>query len=171
MPWSEAMTPVRMRRVAVIVPHTGLRDTLVRIAESGCVELDRVEEAVPGPAGRRLQRLQARSVTVPSAGATAPSASEAPCLAVSSPDLDALEKHHSLRLLAGEAQLEERARGAVVRGEVAAFAGWCPAAEVPRLARRLAAVGGALVPLPSPRGNDPPTLLRTATSASFTVIG
>ncbi|MEU6371285.1 hypothetical protein ABZ876_37835 [Streptomyces sp. NPDC046931] len=61
MPWSEAMTPVRMRRVAVIVPQAGLRDTLVRIAEAGCVEVDRVEESAPGAAGRRLQRDPTRS--------------------------------------------------------------------------------------------------------------
>ncbi|MFE9172164.1 V-type ATPase 116kDa subunit family protein [Streptomyces kebangsaanensis] len=168
MRWSEVMTPVRMRRVAVVVPHPALRDTLVRIAEAGCVELDRVEEAAPGAAAQRLQRLQAR----PEAPATAPAGTALPApgaasLALSAPDLDELEQHRDLGLLAGEAQLEERARGAVVRGEVAALAGWCPAAEVPRLARRLAAAGGALVPLRPPPGADPPTQLRPGPSASF----
>ncbi|MGW0205426.1 ATPase, partial [Streptomyces sp. NPDC003233] len=128
MPWSEAMTPVRMRRVAVVVPQTGLRDALVRIAEEGCVELDRAEEAAPGAAAVRLQRLRGQ-------GTTSESESAAPAvLAVTAPDLDMLDHRRQVALLAGEAQLEERAQGAVRQGEVAALAGWCPAAEVPRVA-------------------------------------
>ncbi|MFE2102290.1 V-type ATPase 116kDa subunit family protein, partial [Streptomyces sp. NPDC059468] len=54
--------------------------------------------------------------------------------------------------------------------EVAALAGWCPATEVPRVAERLAAAGGALMPLPFPRGTDPPTLLRPAGAISFSPL-
>lgn len=161
MPWSEAMTPVRMRRVAVIVPQAVLRDTLVRIAEAGCVELDRAEEAAPGAAAVRLQRLRGRVTTA------GPESAASAVLAAAAPDLDLLEERGNVELLAGEAQLEERAGGAVRHGEVAALAGWCPAAEVPRVAGRLAAAGGALVPLSSPRGADPPTLLRSGGPASF----
>ncbi|MFB8181939.1 V-type ATPase 116kDa subunit family protein [Streptomyces sp. NPDC055966] len=164
MPWSEAMTPVRMRRVAVIVPQEALRAALVRIAETGCVELDRVEEAVPGAAAVRLRRLRGRATT----GGAEPAASAA--LTATAPDLDLLEERRDVELLAGEAQLEERAEGAVRRGEVAALAGWCPAAEVPRVAGRLAAAGGALLPLPLPRGTDPPTLLRPGRSVSLTPL-
>ncbi|MFJ4553661.1 V-type ATPase 116kDa subunit family protein [Streptomyces sp. NPDC088817] len=164
MPWSEAVTPVRMRRVAVVVPQVALRDTLVRIAEAGCVELDRAETAAPGAAAVRLQRLRGR-------GPTAGPESAAPAvLAAAAPDLDLLEQHGSVALLAGEAQLEERSVGAVRRGEVVALAGWCPAAEVPGVAGRLAAAGGTLLPLPSPRGTDPPTLLRPGRTASFTPL-
>lgn len=164
MPWSEAVTPVRMRRVAVVVPQVALRETLVRIAEAGCVELDRAEEAAPGAATVRLQRLRGR-------GTTAGPESAAPAvLATAAPDLDLLEQRGSIALLAGEAQLEERAEGAVRRGEVAALAGWCPAAEVPRVAGRLTSAGGALLPLPSPRGTDPPTLLRPGRTVSFTPL-
>ncbi|WP_345134921.1 V-type ATPase 116kDa subunit family protein [Streptomyces mexicanus] len=161
-----------MRRVAVIVPNTALRSTLVRIAEAGCVELDRVEEAAPGAAAQRLQRLQAHQGTPATAPAGAASpAHTAASLAIRSPDLDKLEEHRDAALLAGEAQLEERAQGAVVRGEVAALAGWCPAAEMPRLARRLAAAGGALVPLRPPPGADPPTQLPSSgPSAAFTPL-
>ncbi|EST36499.1 V-type ATPase 116kDa subunit family protein, partial [Streptomyces roseochromogenus] len=42
--------------------------------------------------------------------------------------------------------------------------------EVPRVAGRLAAAGGALLPLPLPRGTDPPTLLRPGGSVSFTPL-
>ncbi|MET8946889.1 V-type ATPase 116kDa subunit family protein [Streptomyces sp. NPDC004542] len=164
MPWPEAMTPVRMRRVAVIVPEAALRDALVRIAEAGCVELDRAEEAAAGAAAVRLRRLRGRA---PTAGAED---TVSAVLAADLPDLDLLEARRSVGLLAGEAQLEERAEGAVRRGEVAALAGWCPAAEVPRVAGRLAAAGGALVPLPSPRGTDPPTLLRPGGPVSFTPL-
>ncbi|MGW1622496.1 V-type ATPase 116kDa subunit family protein [Streptomyces sp. NPDC002172] len=159
MPWREAMTPVRMCRVAVVVPRAALRDALVRIAEAGCVELDRVEETAPGPAALRLRRLAGRGGPQNVGGAAA--------LAVAAPDLDRLEDRRETGLLAGEAELEERAEGAVRQGEVSALAGWCPAAEVPRVAERLAAAGGALLPLPAPRGADPPTLLRTGGEVSF----
>ncbi|MGW3151836.1 V-type ATPase 116kDa subunit family protein [Streptomyces sp. NPDC001177] len=164
MPWPDALTPVRMHRVAVIVPEVGLRDALVRIAEAGCVELDRAEEAAPGAAAARLQRLRGRATT------TEPEGAVSAVLAADIPDLDLLEARRSVELLAGEVQLEERAGGAVRRGEVAALAGWCPAAEVPRVAGRLAAAGGALVPLPSPRGTDPPTLLRPGRPVSFSPL-
>lgn len=164
MPWSEAVTPVRMRRVAVIVPEVSLRATLVRIAEAGCVELDRAEEAAPGAAAVRLQRLRGGVTT------TGPGSTASAFLAAEAPDLDLLQERGDVELLAGEAQLEELMEGAVRRGEVAALAGWCPASEVPRVAGRLSAAGGALVPLPSPRGADPPTLLRSGGPASFTPL-
>ncbi|MFH8775819.1 V-type ATPase 116kDa subunit family protein [Streptomyces sp. NPDC017958] len=164
MPWPEAMTPVRMRRVAVIVPQMAVRDALVRIAEEGCVELDRAEEAAPGAAAVRLQRLRGRATTDGTEDVVSA------VLAADVPDLDLLEARRSVELLAGEAQLQERAEGAVRRGEVAALAGWCPVAEVPRVADRLAAAGGALVLLPSPRGTDPPTLLRPGRRVSFTPL-
>ncbi|OLZ63163.1 ATPase [Streptomyces sp. IMTB 2501] len=154
-----------MRRVAVVVPQAALRDALVRIAEAGCVELDRVEEAVPGPAGLRLRRVQGRG-----GEPAGPESSGTVLLAVTAPDLDQLEERRHIGLLAGEAQLEERAKGAVRRGEVAALAGWCPAAAMPSVAVRVTAAGGALVPLPSPRGTDPPTLLRPSGPVSFTPL-
>lgn len=51
------------------------------------------------------------------------------------------------------------------RGGSAALVGWCPADDVARLAARLGEVGGAVVPLPRPRGVDPPTLLRDTGTA------
>ncbi|MEU6973191.1 V-type ATPase 116kDa subunit family protein [Kitasatospora aureofaciens] len=147
MRWPEAMTPVRMQRVAIVAPSAALREALLLVAEAGCTEVDRVEDALPGPAGRRLRRLH-----------TAPAQPAA--LSDTPPDLDRLEREARLDLLAGEAQLEERATSAVHRGEAAALAGWCPAGQVARLAEALAAIGGGLVPLRAPRGVDPPTLLR-----------
>jgi V/A-type H+-transporting ATPase subunit I len=83
-----------------------------------------------------------------------------PLLLGTRPDLDALERSGRTDLLAGEAELEERSADAVPRGSVAALAGWAPAAELPTLAGRLAAVGAAVVPLARPRGAEPPTLLQ-----------
>lgn len=147
MPWAEAVTPMRMHRVAIVAPSAALREALLLVADAGCVEVERIEEAPPGPAGRLLQRLPAE------AGAPAVQAG-------ARPDPEALERDGRLGLLAGEAQIEQHSAAAVRRGEVAALAGWCPAEAVAALAGRLAAVGGALVPLRAPRGVDPPTLLR-----------
>ncbi|MDX3633417.1 MULTISPECIES: V-type ATPase 116kDa subunit family protein [Streptomyces] len=144
----EGAAPVRMRRVALLAPYEALRDTLVRIAEAGCVEIDRGEDGGPGtrgPAALRIQRLRADPADA--------------VLSACPPDLDALERDGRLDLLAGEAQLEGRLSSAVRRGHVAALAGWCPAAEVGALGRNIASVGGSLMPLRTPRGTDPPTLL------------
>ncbi|MEU3641715.1 V-type ATPase 116kDa subunit family protein, partial [Streptomyces albogriseolus] len=149
---AESVVPVRMRRVAVVAPEPALRETLVRIAEAGCVEIDLAVDGGSsvrrGPAASRLQRL--RAGPGPAVLSAAP------------PDLDALEREGRADLLAGEAQLEERLGGAVRHGAVAALAGWCPEAEMEATAARIAGAGGALVPLPTPRGVDPPTLLTGA---------
>jgi len=149
MPWREALQPVRMQRVALVAPRDCLRDLLVRVADAGIVEPDEttdVREATGGEAGRRLQRLSGQP--------TRP-----PALLPTTPDLDALEAAGRADLLAGEAQLEHYASAAVTRRSVAALAGWTTVADVVPLARRLAEVGGAVVPLARPRGVDPPTLL------------
>ncbi|KIQ66081.1 ATPase [Kitasatospora griseola] len=121
----------------------------MRLADVGCVEIDRVgptPESVRGSAARRLQRLR-----------TDPAAAS---LSATAPDLDALERDGAADLLAGEAQLEERVACAVRRGTVRALAGWCPADRVAEAAERLAGLGSVLLPVPAPRGVDPPTLLR-----------
>jgi V/A-type H+-transporting ATPase subunit I len=148
MPWHDGAQPVRMQRVAVVTPADGLRAALVRVAAAGTVELDPPPEAggTPGEAARRLARLHARAQT--------------PALSAQPPDLAALERDERADLLAGEAQLDEHATAAVRRGDVAALAGWTPAAELPELSERLGAVGAAAVPLPRPVGSEPPTLLR-----------
>ncbi|WP_225320919.1 V-type ATPase 116kDa subunit family protein [Streptomyces luteolifulvus] len=152
---AEAAVPVRMRRVAIVAPVDALRESLVRIAEAGCVEVDLVGDGGPdvrGPAATRLQRLRAESAH--------------PALSEAAPDLDALEREGRTELLAGEAQLEERLGSAVRHGAVAALAGWCPETMVGATAARIAGAGGALVPLRAPRGVDPPTLLTGADTAS-----
>ena len=149
MSWREALVPVRMDRVALVGHADSLRDLLVRVARSGTVQLDPVsgaEEVPAGEAARRLQRLGGP-------------AAAAPCLSPEPPDLDALERDGRVDLLEGEAQVEDHLSAAVHRGELAALAGWAPSAALPELDDELALIGCAVVPLPRPRGVDPPTLL------------
>lgn len=124
MPWREALSTVRMERVALVAPTSRLHDALLLVGDAGVVELDPIGEGAPTGAER----------------ATGP---------MSAADLR-------------QAAVAERSRGALVRDEVAALAGWAPADAVPVLAADLARVGGAVVPLPRPRGVDAPTLLRGA---------
>jgi V/A-type H+-transporting ATPase subunit I len=153
MPWREALQPVRMERVALVVPCADLRGLLVRVAAAGSVEPDRLAvtgEGAPGAAARWLQQL-------------APDRTMAPALAPDPVDLEALARDGRADLLAGEVEREEYVASAVVRGEVAALAGWMTTRDLPELRERLAELGGAVQPLRRPRGVDPPTLLRSDT--------
>jgi V/A-type H+/Na+-transporting ATPase subunit I len=150
MPWPDALEPVRMERVALVAPREALREVLVAVADAGTVEIDIITpqaDGEPGEAAHRLQRVHTDGPL-------------RPCLALDRPDLAALERDGRADLLAGEAELEGYAQDTLLRGSASALTGWAPSAEVPRVADRLAASGGAIVPLPRPRGTDPPTLLR-----------
>ncbi len=152
MPSSERLRPVAMQRVAIMAPDPDLRPVLVALADAGTVELDHDPPAGEGAAtdaSRRLQRL--------AGGGTATAVR--PALLAVEPDLDALEADGRIDLVAGESQLQERAAAAVRRGTVAGLTGWMPRPAVADLATRLAPLGGAVVPLPRPRGVQPPTLL------------
>lgn len=149
MPLREAVQPVAMSRIALVAPRGQFRAALVEVADAGVVELEPMTSPADAPVGEAARRLQRAG-----AGAVRPAVLR------TAPDLDALEHSGRVDLLAGEAQLEERTAEAVVRGEVAALAGWTPDEAVPALAARLAPLGAAVVPLPRPRGAEPPTLLR-----------
>lgn len=58
-----------------------------------------------------------------------------------------------------DAELKRRMAQAVTRGPVGALAGWVPTPALLQLTDRLAPMGAAAVPLPPPRGIQPPTLL------------
>jgi len=150
MRWPDLPAPVRMRRVALVAPSPALRDMLVRVAASGTVEIEQAgrRQVGPGAAARRLQR------------SGQPAA--APVLSPAAPDLAELDRAGRYDLLAGEAQLEARAGAAVHGSGSAALAGWMPAGRLPALAAALAEIGGAVVPLPRPRGVQAPTLLTGA---------
>ena len=152
MGWREASAPVRMQRVALVCPRAVLRDMLVRVADGGVVEIDRTTTSgsSAGGAGSEAARrlLSARP-------------SPDPRLSAATPDLGDLQRDGRDDLLAGEAELESYADDAVVRDEVAALAGWVPTTELPQLTSRLADVGVGVVPIPSPCGVDPPTMLHS----------
>jgi V/A-type H+-transporting ATPase subunit I len=157
MGWRDVAAPLRMQRVALVAPQASLRDMLVRVADAGTVEVD-----LANPAAEPIR------VTPGAAG----DASAAPRLCQTPADLDGLERAGRGDLVAGETELRTVAAGAVVRGYVAALAGWMPVADVAALTDGLADVGASVVPIPAPRGVDPPTLLRRGTSLrkSFTPL-
>jgi V/A-type H+/Na+-transporting ATPase subunit I len=157
MSWLDAAVPVRMKRIALVAADAALRDVLVRVADTGAVEIGPASgaaealqpaESGTGPGGEAARRLQHAGHPV-----------TAPGLSASRPDLDALEQAGRYDLLAGEAQLEACAAGAVRRSGVSALAGWIPAGRLAAVAAGVAEVGGAVVPLPYPRGVQPPTLV------------
>ena len=148
MPWPEALAPVRMERIALLAPIDLLRDVLVRVAQVGVVQFDDIgprDDVAVSEAAQRLQRLGSTETL--------------PVLSVLAPDLDALERDGRADLLAGEAQLQERAAAAVERDGVAALTGWCPGSQLDGLAGGLGSTAAAVVALPRPPGVDPPTLL------------
>ena len=149
--WPDLPAPVRMKRVALVAADDALRDVLVRVADAAAVEIGPAagEKAAAGPADGEAARRLRRS------GHPAPGTA----LSASRPDLDALERAGRYDLLAGESQLEAYAADADRGSGACALAGWIPADRVDDMAARLAGVGGAVVPLPLPRGAEPPTLL------------
>ena len=143
--------PARMTRVALVAADDSLRDVLVRVAGAAAVEIGPAAGG-PGPAlglaGEAASRLRRSGHPSPAAA-----------LSAARPDLDTLERAGRYDLLAGEAQLEAHAADAVRRSGAGALTGWIPADQMTALAASLAEVGGAVVPVPSPRGVEPPTLL------------
>jgi V/A-type H+/Na+-transporting ATPase subunit I len=136
--------PTAMSRVAIVAPTSSLRDALVRVADAGTVELERISPAAdvaPSEASQRLLHLKP----------------DVPRLAPGEPDLTALERAGRADLLAGEAEVASYVSDAVVRGEVGAVLGWTPSSELPQLSKRLADVGASVARLPLPRGALPPT--------------
>ena len=163
MSWFDAAAPARMKRVALVAADESLRDVLVRIADAAAVEIGLAggetgtgapaaaqpgTSGEPGTAGEAARRLQhaARPVT-------------GTLLSASPLDLDAAERAGRYDLLAGEAQLEAYAAGAVRRSGASALAGWIPSGRLDAVAASVAAAGGAVVPLPYPPGVQPPTLV------------
>jgi V/A-type H+/Na+-transporting ATPase subunit I len=147
MPWLEAAAPVRMERVALVAPAISLRDVLVQVADTGTVEIDQMtrDADFAGPSARVLRAAGRQH--------------QAPALSAAAPDPGELGRAGRYDLLAGEAQLEAYAAAAVQRSGTAGLAGWVPADRLPVVAARIEPMGGALVPLPHPRGVQAPTLL------------
>ncbi|MEI8406603.1 MULTISPECIES: V-type ATPase 116kDa subunit family protein [unclassified Kribbella] len=120
MSWRDAVRPVRMQRIALLVPAEHTRELLSTLSSSGVVELDPVQTDV-----------------------------ELAVVADRQPDWSAREL-----------ELRRRTAQAVHHGPVTALLGWTPAAALTDLTEALAPVDAAAVPLPTPPGIQPPTLLR-----------
>ncbi|MGW5382491.1 V-type ATPase 116kDa subunit family protein [Nocardia sp. NPDC003963] len=135
MSWSDSVLPVRMQRIALVAPADGLRDLLVRVAATGKVDVDHGENSVD------------HHETVVA-------------LAAREPDPAALVQTGRADLAAGENQLRLRRDAAVHRRAVVAVSGWCPKRDMAGVSASIESVPAALVPLSSPPGVDPPTLLR-----------
>ncbi|MFC7483328.1 hypothetical protein ACFQX7_29575 [Luedemannella flava] len=58
MRWREAFAAVPMTRVAVVAPAELLRTALVRVADAGCLDIDRLVPAADQPAASAAQALQ-----------------------------------------------------------------------------------------------------------------
>jgi len=137
----------RMCRAAVLVPDDRIRDGLVEVAAAGCVDFDEMPSTPEDRISEALRRLPAIPADHPAA------------LSRTAVDPEALERAGRRDLLEGELQLHRVAAGAVHHAGVAAFLGWMPAAQRSALAKRLEALGGAVVRLPRPRWVEPPTHL------------
>lgn len=160
MPWRDVFEPVPMSRVSIVAPTDRLRAVLVAVADAGIVELEQVADEERGPAISALERVRQPRATTPG-GETAETAR----VDVEPPDLATLERAGRFSELVGEAELERAGATARRRGDLAALAGWTPTASVHALADRLAPLGGAVVPLPVPRGSVPPTLVEARGTA------
>jgi V/A-type H+-transporting ATPase subunit I len=83
----------------------------------------------------------------------------APLISPEAPDLTELERAGRYDLLAGEAELRNRAAAALRRSDAAGLAGWVPVSRLPGITAALAEAGGAVVPLSRPAWSQAPTLL------------
>jgi V/A-type H+-transporting ATPase subunit I len=141
-----------MSRVAVIAPARRARDALVELARAGVVEL---AGTLPAPEGEALEALRRL-------GAVEGELRAEPVVLDLRPDVEALERLDRRDLLAGEAELQRRARLAVPHGGFTAWVGWAPTAALEELGEALQPAGSAVVELARPAWVEPPTLLRTA---------
>ncbi|GAA1804955.1 hypothetical protein GCM10009682_28400 [Luedemannella flava] len=149
MRWREAFAAVPMTRVAVVAPAELLRTALVRVADAGCLDIDRLVPAADQPAASAAQALQRLAL---------PDSPEARLLETP-PDIATLVEERRADLLAGETQLADLSAQVVDRDGVAALLGWAPTATLPTLAARLRPAGATVVTLPAPRGVLPPTVV------------
>ena len=132
--------PARMSRVAIVAPRSRLRATLRGAGR-------RRRRRAGGAAARR--RTASRSRRCGGSSAPAPEPSPAPPrITAEAPDVAALERAGRRDLLAGEvaARAPRRGRASSAAASPRSWPG-CRAGELPALAERLAAVGGAVVEL------------------------
>jgi V/A-type H+-transporting ATPase subunit I len=136
-----------MQRVALVAASSALRDVLAQIADASVMQID-YDSRKRGLASSASNANRGRT-----SQATLPMISAVP------PDLRKLERAGRYDLLAGEAELQDRAAAALRRSGAAALVGWIPVSRVPEITAALADAGGAVVPLARPAWSPAPTLL------------
>lgn len=157
----EFPAPARMCRVAIAALSARLRPVLVELAREGAVELAGVLPPPEGAARDALRRVEGGAAD--GHGVATVSATE--------PDLGALEERRDRDLLAGEVELDRCRRAAITQGDVSVLVGWTPEQRLDQLRTTLSEAGAALVDLPRPRSEIPPTLLRsTKVAAPFRIL-
>jgi len=157
----ELPAPLRMCRVAIAARSDALRGTLVRLAGAGAVELAGDVPPPEGPASDALRRVDAAQ----------PGRGHDVTLSPTEPDLRALEAQQARDLLAGEVELDRRKRMAISHGDVSVWVGWTPEHRLGSVREDLGAVGAAVVDLPPPKGEIPPTeLSATKLGAPFRIL-
>jgi V/A-type H+-transporting ATPase subunit I len=139
-----------MSRIAIVAPRSRGRDALVELARRGTVELVGNLPPPEGEEAEALRRISRRRAPVEGAE---------PTLLSHRPDVAALERADGQGLLAGEVELQRRARLSVDHGSFSAWLGWTPTGEIEELNDALAALDAAVVELPAPAWVEPPTLL------------
>lgn len=159
MELTERALPVRMRRLAVVVPAERSRDALVAMARIGTIDLSGPVGSGEGPALEALRRLERTGRGAREVGR---GLDTAPALVPEAPDITDLERRGARDLLAGEVELGRRRAGAVAHGEHLVFVGWAPERALAGIEARLEEHGAALVELRMPPGQQPPTLLAPA---------
>jgi V/A-type H+/Na+-transporting ATPase subunit I len=161
VPALEIPAPARMRRIAIATRTAALRQVLVRLARQGTVEL---AGELPAPAGAASDALRRVAAGRPDRPAT-------PTVSPTEPDVHALEERHDGDLLAGEVELDRRRRLAIAQQDASVLVGWTPDDHLGRVRDELRETGTAVVELPLPEGEIPPTLLRSAKlAAPFRVL-
>ncbi|HUZ88581.1 MAG TPA: V-type ATPase 116kDa subunit family protein [Candidatus Acidoferrales bacterium] len=154
MPSRSSVETVPMSRIAVVGPADQTRGLLVELADAGAVELETSSQGDSSEMLEALRRLRAAGVL-----------ESETLLAAEVRKVAELEAQHRADLLAGEVELDRRARAAAKRGSFVVLVGWCPRAEVEELRVRLEPYGGGVVELPRRPFAEPPTLLRTPKAA------
>lgn len=156
MPALEVPAPIRMCRVAIATRAAVHRQALVRLAREGAVELAGELPPTEGAASDALRRLDAAGAGKRGAAA----------ICATAPDVSALEERRARDLLAGEVELDRRKRMAITQGDVAVWVGWTPEHRLDDLRKSLSEIGVAVVELPRPREEIPPTLLHSTKLAT-----
>lgn len=170
--WLDAIRPLRMRRIAIVIPRERLREALVALAGCGLAELDirpagEAEPAsnlTPGAGDEHGGAAQAAATggsTLARLGPESRLRAEraAPHLVALAPAIEDLQQSGRWDVLAGEIELQRIANQTVIHRDAAVLVGWTPERRLGELSERLSAVGTSVVALPHPAHAMAPTLV------------